>query len=172
MRTFLKTERQRHWAAALSVIAFLSLIPVAFDTTPAVPPHKPAPQSGITPGRHAVLGDSALRQQYGIKVISLNIGQTDQDSQNRHVTVTVSITNLSDQSMQVSPGLEMNLRTSDGSLYPMTAEYLPAGTVVGGPVAAKETRAMDVDFKLPASAVPAAFVFQPDAASPATEVGL
>lgn len=78
------------------------------------------------------------------------------------VTVDITVSNTSAGLMQISPGLQMYLNTNTGTSYPFTAEYLPAGTTIGGPLASKNIMTLGVDYKIPISETPNSLTFHPD----------
>ncbi|MGZ6004752.1 MAG: hypothetical protein ACXWLH_01230 [Candidatus Saccharimonadales bacterium] len=100
---------------------------------------------------------------YSMFISSAKTISTDEQAQTKQVTVEVAIVNPTNSPMQIAPGLQMLLIDGDGIGYPMTAKYLPVGTVIGGQLDAGATKTYPIDFELPINSTPKAFNFQLDA---------
>jgi hypothetical protein len=98
------------------------------------------------------------------------LGRNPADSQD--VQVSVNVFNSGQSTVQISPGLQMLLQDKLGTSHSYTAEYLPPGQTVGGPLAPGENRTETLDFKLPVDAAPAAFIFQENAGANPAKIGL
>jgi len=120
----------------------------------------------------AVLGASISNKNVDFKVNSFNIYPTTETTQVKRVSINVTITNKSTEDLQISPGLQMELIDSTGTVHPYTADYLPTGYIAGGPLRSGETWVQSVDFNLSADQKPTTFVYQPDASSGVIKVGL
>ncbi len=109
---------------------------------------------------------------YALAIHGVKAGQTDQVNQTKQVTIDIAINNPSNQPVQIAPGLQMLLIASDGQAYPMTAKYLPVGTVVGGQLNPKTSKTYVVDFEIPLTASPKALNFQLDASYRPVQLGI
>jgi hypothetical protein len=126
------------------------------------------PRSSKTP----VLGASIQTDKYQLAVNNEVVGQPNVTSQEKRVTVAITLTNLSASTLQISPGLQMTLIDQNAASYPMTANYLAYQQIIGGPLDPKARASYDIDFDIPANATPAAFSFQLDGGSQSSLIGL
>jgi hypothetical protein len=93
-------------------------------------------------------------------------------SDRKHLALSITLKNLTSQTIQISPGLQMYITDANGAKYSYTAEFKPAGVVIGGPLAANSSTTLDLDFVMPSQANPRTFSFQQDASSPVLILGL
>jgi hypothetical protein len=112
-----------------------------------------------------VASQSARTANYNLIISSVTEGMTDTVTGNKRVTVKLNFQNLSKKTLQISPGLQMFMRGANGTQYNMTAKYLARRQVIGGPLPAGVRSDLSIDFDLPSAAIPAAFIYQPDAGS-------
>lgn len=173
MSQVLHNRRRKQTAIVLGLAAVISILPAVLLSTPPPSPHTQVSYQPVhQASQHKVLGAMIVNTQYSLQVIATDLGEVDNTTQTRRFTAHISLHNESSEVMQVSPGLQMSVVDTKGTVYSMTAEYLPAGTVVGGPISPGATEILDIDFKLPATASVAAFRYQPDAAAKATRITL
>ena len=180
MAKVLHSSKRKHAAIALSIVALLSMIPTFFasSNTPTVTNAASETSTGTasstqnTPSPQGVLGDSVVAQLYNLQIIAANKGTVDTATQTYRYTVHLSIRNTSDEVLQISPGMQMHVADKNRSIYDVTSNYLPAGTIIGGPLGPEDTTILDIDYMLPADTKPETFIFQQDANTPATEVKL
>ncbi len=100
-----------------------------------------------------------------VNVVQTQQYQVDSSTQQKRVSVALNIDNNSAQVLQISPGLQMQLIDDQGNSHPMTAKYISAGQVVGGPLAAGQNWTDSIDFDLPAERTPSKLIYQPESAS-------
>ncbi len=112
-----------------------------------------------------VLGETYEAKGYTIAINRIQSYPVDETSADKRIQVEIALTNTSDSTLQLSPGLQMYLQDSKGMAYPVTARYLGEGEAVGGPVGPGATTNVTVDFDLPPSASPASFIYQSDISS-------
>jgi hypothetical protein len=131
----------------------------------------------IKPG--AVLGQGTTSTTVGARTTTYAItarltlvGPADAQTSLARVSLSAHLENLSNSTLQVSPGLQMFLDGSDNHVYPMTAQYLTPRQVIGGPLPPKASTDLSLDFELPAGVTPRYFTYEPDAASPPTKLEL
>ncbi len=91
---------------------------------------------------------------------------------NTRVSIDVRIDNHDRRPLQIAPGLQFTLIDKRGKTYKYTAQYLPVGVDVGGPIAAGAHATEHLDFSLPAGAVPRVLSIQFDASRPTFTLGL
>lgn len=127
--------------------------------------------STLTP-KTAVLSESSKRSDYQLTIAKVTKDGVNSSAQTKRFTVSPVILNLSDKTIQLSPGLQMFLNDKNNVRYSMTARYLAAGKVVGGPLAGHTSTRLDVDFEIPISSTPKQFIFQVDGGSAPTTVEL
>ena len=94
---------------------------------------------------------------YSLKVHKFVVGGTDPTLGTRKITVGVSINNVSNDQLLIVPGVQMFVGDASGKLFQITTRYLAVGTILGGPVASKQTLSQDVDFDIPVNVVPRDF---------------
>ncbi len=119
----------------------------------------------------AVLGATA-NPNVTLKVLSVRSYDVNTVTQLKRVSVSLSVANNSGKVLQISPGLQMQLIDSAGVSHAVTAVYLPAGTIIGGPQKNTSTWKQTIDFDVSAHVSPKTFVYQPDGATSALQVGL
>lgn len=94
-----------------------------------------------------------------VQVNSLNRPTPD----SAHMTLNVTLTNLSMETLQISPGMQMTIKDTDGVLRNYTAAHLPKGASTGGPLKPYASRSENLDFDVPPTATAQRFSFQLDA---------
>lgn len=109
---------------------------------------------------------------YSLDITGLSVSGVNHEYQTKRVTVNLIVKNNAKDILQVSPGLQMFLRTSSGKTYNMTAKYLEANTTIGGPLKTDKSMSLAVDYDIPEEEKPETFIYQPDAVIPVKEVGL
>jgi hypothetical protein len=117
----------------------------------------------------AVLGDTTISADWRVSIDKQQLTAT---ASKQRLSLTVNLTNHSQSLQQVSPGLQMFVTDSAGRRVSATAQYVPAGVTVGGPLNPGVSRVETIDFELEAGVKPQTFRFEPDGAAPALEVKL
>ncbi len=130
------------------------------------------PHHGNVLSQTTAANRTARTAAYALTIKDVTQAPTDSVSGLKRVTVALNIDNLTSDIIQISPGLQMFLRTSTGQQYNLTAKYLAPGIDIGGPVAAGAQTSLNVDFDLPASSTPTTFIYQPDAGSTPSQIKL
>jgi len=120
-----------------------------------------------------VLGaQSDQKSFYKLSVTKLVSGQTNTVTLTKRITVYLNLENDSDSVLQVSPGLQMQLADQANKLYSVTANYLVANEVIGGPLVSKTSTHLAIDFDIPQYAIPTQLIYQPDGSVPQTRIHL
>jgi hypothetical protein len=120
----------------------------------------------------SVLGTATEANRYTLTASDLSVGSTDPNSQTKHVSLKVVINNIGNETLQIAPGLQMQLSDTTGAISYATAKYLSADKTVGGPVPGSSSSVMNVDFEIGGNAQPKQFIFQPDLKSKPLTIGL
>src|SRR5579864_5884267 len=154
--------RQLRIGAPASVLLISLLAGIIFSGFSSTPPRRP---------NQPVLGTSTQTGQYQLVVNNISIGQTNASSQKKRINLSVSLTNLSTTTLQISPGIQMTLSDQYSVSYPMTAGYLAYRQILGGPLNPKAKASYGVDFNIPASSTPTAFSFQIDGNTKPSVIG-
>lgn len=118
------------------------------------------------------LGGATHSPTIDLKVDSVKVYPANPVSQLERTTVTISIANSGQSVLQLAPGLQMQLIDNTGQSHPMTASYLPAGFIVGGPLQPGNSWTQQIDFNLSPAETPATFIYQPDGQPSPIEVNL
>lgn len=158
-------KRLRMTAVLLSVVGLSLLLSMLYWRN--MPDHRQLA------GRHAnVLGKMSVANQFSVSATNLRIGGVDPIAQTKRVSITVTVNNVSNNTIQIAPGMQMQLTDTNGSTTFATAKYLSAGQTIGGPVPSGSSSVLSVDFEIAAAAQPKEFVFQQDLATKALVVEL
>jgi hypothetical protein len=113
-------------------------------------------------GSQGVLGVSSVQAPIVLKVSAVHEYSVDSIDLNKRVSITLSITNNTGKILQISPGLQMQLLDENSRGYPVTAAYLPAGEIIGGPLASGKSWAASIDFSIPQTVTPTMLEYLPD----------
>ena len=114
----------------------------------------------VKPSDKISLVATKLTSDIVVKVNYLKKYPINSTTQEQRVTANVSITNNSNQELQISPGLQIQLADRNNNYYSMTADYLPKSVVLGGPLSPGATWTKPIDFNIPAGRTPIKLVFQ------------
>lgn len=128
-----------------------------------------------TVGAYALNGSKAMQEgngMYDISVSGVKLVDATGSVGVKRASINVSVANLGNEVLQVSPGMQMTLITDSGKPYSVTAKYLSENEVIGGPVETGDTKTMIVDYEIPSSETPDKLIYQKDLATPQTEVKL
>jgi Domain of unknown function (DUF4352) len=126
-------------------------------------------------GAYAIMGTKAISDTAGVYKLTISdvsIQPAQQDTKLKRATVKLSLHNVSNEVLQVSPGLQMLVTTDMGKVYNMTARYLDKDETIGGPLASNASVDMAIDFDIPKDEKPITFIYQLDNSVPKTEIGL
>ncbi len=119
-----------------------------------------------------VLGATIRNEDYAITLKGMLVGQANETKGTERITIQVVLTNTSSVLQQISPGLQMHLVSDTGTVYPITAEYVPADMSLGGPLEPQQSMDLSVDFNIPMNETPQTLTFQPDSAKQTATIGL
>lgn len=126
-------------------------------------------------GAYALMSSRAMKGEngmYSVSVVGVNIANDSKDMPTKRTTISVKLQNLDNELLQVSPGLQMFVKTNTGNVYNMTAQYLPKDASIGGPLESNQTMQLAVDYDIPTAETAQTFIFQPNSSTPETEIGL
>jgi hypothetical protein len=166
------TNKLSMYRVAALVMPVLAVVAVAVMGTALLRPSH-ALTSGEVSNTPAIatgvdLPTSAITACCRLETISLSTktGTTER------VTTTVRVHNITNTTLQLSPGLQFNLIDTSGGSHPYTAAYVSPETTIGGPLAAGKTTTLTLDFDLAPSESARYIEFQADAGSQQVQVGL
>ena len=120
--------------------------------------------------QHPASADAVTTPYFSVKIDGVANYPINTVTQMHRVSVTVSITNSGGSVIQISPGLQMVLEDNTNINHPFTAEYLPPGQVIGGPLQPGQTWTEPVDFDLSSSQTPSTFIYSVDNYSTPVEI--
>lgn len=118
-----------------------------------------APQATLAPPAEAlpaVAASACCRLQVN--------SSTRPDPNSMRLTLNVTLSNISPEILQTSPGLQMTVMDAAGVIHSYTAAYLPADAGVGGPLKPGASRTENLDFDVPPAVAARSLSFQLDAA--------
>lgn len=104
--------------------------------------------------------------QWGtLKDVSLNEMTLDPITHLRHYQVTMTVNNISDSSVEFSPGMQVFITSETGMPSAATAKFLAPETVTGGSIAPGKNWHGTLDFEYPDDSEPVKVVVEKDASS-------
>jgi hypothetical protein len=119
-----------------------------------------------TKSRHAAAAD------YDLTISNFSQSTPNTNSGYKRVQIALTLKNLSRNTLQISPGLQMFVRLSSGRQASITANYLAPGQIIGGPLDPDLTSELSFDYEIPSGETPIQFIYQPDAQSPSAVIEL
>jgi hypothetical protein len=120
-----------------------------------------------------VLGSSS-NSYYDVKVLGhqTNASSGADGTAFTRVTTQMGVTNKTNTTLQIAPGLQVFLTSNTGTIYPITARYLTPGVVLGGELAANSYMLLNLDFDIPQAEQPSTITFQLDLSKPTVTIKL
>jgi hypothetical protein len=100
------------------------------------------------------------------------VSMSDKNGTSRHVSLNVTVHNITNTTQELAPGLQFYLVDSAGNAHPYTAAYQAPGATIGGPLRPGATTTLPLDFEMAPSEIPSYLQFQLNAGSQQVTVGL